>query len=242
MKGRRVTPEQWQDVKKVLAGALERTPEQRRVYLDQTCADPSLRREVESLIAAHEQGDNTIADDMTLGIREAPKPGSMLGPYEIVGRIGAGGMGVVYRARDKRLERDVAIKVFRLGVQVEETARRRFHKEALALAKLNHPNIASVYDVGEQDGTEYLVMEYVAGVPLSERLKSGAIPTSEALSLAQDVSRALEEAHGQGIIHRDLKPGNIIVTAKGRAKVLDFGLAKLLATEGATDATQSFGE
>jgi eukaryotic-like serine/threonine-protein kinase len=237
-----VTPEQWQDVKKVLAGALERPPEQRRAYLDQTCADPSLRREVESLIAAHDQGDNTIADDVTLGIREAPKTGSMLGPYEIVGRIGAGGMGVVYRARDKRLERDVAIKVFRLGVQVEETARRRFHKEALALAKLNHPNIASVYDVGEQDGTEYLVMEYVAGVPLSERLKSGAIPTNEALSLAQDVSKALEEAHGQGIIHRDLKPGNIIVTAKGRAKVLDFGLAKLLAAEGATDATQSFGE
>ena len=237
-----MTPEQWQEVKKLLAGALERTPEQRGVYLDQTCIDSRLRREVESLIAAYEQGDSTIVKDVTLGTREALKSGRMLGPYEILGRIGAGGMGVVYRARDKRLERDVAIKVFPPGVQVDETARRRFRKEALALAKLNHPNIASVYDVGEQDGTEYLVMEYVAGQPLSERLKSGGIPANEALSLAQDVAKALEEAHEQGIVHRDLKPGNIIVTAKGHAKVLDFGLAKLLAREGAKDSTLSFGE
>jgi predicted Ser/Thr protein kinase/dienelactone hydrolase len=236
-----VTPERWQEVKKVLAGALERTPEQRRVYLEQACTDPALRREVEALIAAHEQGD-TIAENVTLGNPDVLKSGGKLGPYEIVTRIGAGGMGVVYRARDKRLERDVAIKVFPPGVQIDETARKRFRKEALALAKLNHPNIAAVYDIGEQDGTDYLVMEYVAGQPLSERLKSGGLPAKEAASLAEDVAKALEEAHEQGVVHRDLKPGNIIVTAKGHAKVLDFGLAKLLARDGAKDATLSFGE
>lgn len=235
-------PEQWQEIKRVLAGALERSREERPVYLDQTRMDSEVRREVESLLQAHERAEDAKAEDATLKGQVALKTGGTLGPYEIVMQIGAGGMGVVYRARDKRLQRDVAIKVFPPGVQVDEAARRRFRKEALALAKLNHPNIATVYDVGEQNGTDYLVMEYVAGQPLSERLKSAPLPASEALSLAEDVTEALKEAHGQGIVHRDLKPANIIVTAKGHAKVLDFGLAKLLAREGAQDATLSFGE
>jgi len=169
--------------------------------------------------------------------------GYRLGPYEISGAIGAGGMGEVYRARDSRLDRDVAIKVLSAGLLTDEKARRRFRKEALALGKLNHPNIATVYDVGERDGMEYLVMEYVTGQPLSERLKSGALPAGEALSLAEDVAEALEEAHKHGIVHRDLKPANIIATRRGHAKVLDFGLAKLLAREDSQDATLlSFGE
>lgn len=237
-----MTSEQWQEIKRVLAGALERVPEERQVYLDQACTDNDVRREVESLLQAHNRAEGAKAESVTRKDQVALKTGVTLGPYEIVTQIGAGGMGVVYRARDKRLERDVAIKIFPPGVQIDEAARRRFRKEALALAKLNHPNIATVYDVGEQNGTDYLVMEYVAGQPLSERLKSGPLPAGEALSLAEDVTEALEEAHGQGIVHRDLKPANIIVTAKGHAKVLDFGLAKLLAIEGAQDATLSFGE
>src|ERR1700757_3564272 len=156
--------------------------------------------------------------------------GTKLGPYEILSPLGAGGMGVVYRARDERLERDVAIKVLPPGLLTDETARRLFRKEALALAKLNHPNIAAVYDVGEQGGTDYLVIEYVPGHSLAERLKSGPLPTVEVLSLGGEIAAALEEAHEQGIIHRDLKPGNIIVTPKGHAKILDFALAKLFET------------
>ncbi len=237
-----MTPEQWQEIKRVLAGALERTPEERPAYLDLACTDQGVRREVESLLRTHEPAFGAGNDDRMTENHQTVKSGSNLGPYQILARIGAGGMGVVYRARDTRLERDVAVKIFPPGVQIDDMARRRFRKEALALAKLNHPNIAAVYDVGEQDGTDYLVMEYVAGRPLSERLKSGGLPVKEAASLAEDVAKALEEAHEQGIVHRDLKPGNIIITAKGHAKVLDFGLAKLLTPEGAKDATLSWGE
>ena len=166
--------------------------------------------------------------------------GSRLGPYEITSAIGAGGMGEVYRARDERLERDVAIKVLPPGVLTDDAARRRFRNEALALAKLSHPNIAAVHDVGEQDGSDYLVMERVAGQSLAEKLKSGPLPAQEVVSLGAQVAAALEEAHEQGVVHRDLKPANIMVTPKGHVKVLDFGLAKLLAPGRAADVTVSF--
>src|ERR1700756_5274143 len=165
--------------------------------------------------------------------------GTKLGPYEILSPPGAGGRGVVYHARDERLERDVAIKVLPPGLLTDETARRLFRREALALAKLNHPNIAAVYDVGEQNGSDYLVMEYVPGHSLAEKLKSGPLPAKEVVLLGGEIAMALEEAHERGVVHRDLKPGNIIVTPKGHAKVLDFGLAKLLATPDTEDVTQS---
>jgi serine/threonine protein kinase/dienelactone hydrolase len=230
-----VTPERWQEVNKVLAGALERTPEERSAFLDEACTDPDLRREVESLLTLQLSGSK---DPPTVTANPLQK-GSKLGPYAILGLLGAGGMGIVYRARDERLQRDVAIKVLPPGALVEDAARRRFRKESLALAKLNHPNIAAVYDVGEQDGTDFLVMEYVPGQSLAEKAKTGALPAREALSLGGEIARALQEAHEQGIVHRDLKPGNIIVTPKGHAKVLDFGLAKLLAPEESGDATLS---
>lgn len=238
-----MTPEQWRDVKRVLAGALERTPSERSAYLDMTCSDATVRSEVESGLATQKQDDaRTLPGSLTATTQETLRSGSRLGPYEIAAQIGAGGMGVVYRARDHRLERDVAIKLFPLGVQVDEVARKRFRKEALALAKLSHPNIAAVYDIGDQDGTEYLVMEYVAGQSLADRVKSGPFSVREAVSLAREVARALEEAHEQGIVHRDLKPGNIMVTPKGHAKVLDFGLAKLLVPEAVGDSTLSASE
>ncbi|HEY1731085.1 MAG TPA: protein kinase [Terriglobales bacterium] len=169
----------------------------------------------------------------------ALKPGTQLGPYQVQERLGAGGMGEVYRAHDNRLQRDVAIKILRPGLLIDEGARSRFRKEALALARLNHPNIAVVYDVGEHDAVDYLVMEYVPGPSLAEKLGSGPCAIAEALSLGIEIASALEEAHEQGVIHRDLKPGNVALTAKGHAKVLDFGLAKLLEPE--QDITLSRG-
>ncbi len=168
--------------------------------------------------------------------------GDNLGPYKIVSALGAGGMGEVFRARDGRLERDVAIKVLRPGLLIDEGMRHRFRKEALALARLNHPNIAVVYDVGEHDGVDYLVMEYVAGQSLAEKLHSGPLTVKEGVSLAREIAEAIEEAHEQGVVHRDLKPSNIAVTAKGHAKVLDFGLAKLLAPATDPELTLSVTE
>jgi eukaryotic-like serine/threonine-protein kinase len=168
--------------------------------------------------------------------------GTHLGPYTIQALLGQGGMGEVYRARDERLQRDVAVKVLPHGVLSDDAARNRFRKEALALARLSHPNIAAVFDVGEQDGADYLVMECVPGQSLSEKLKSGLLSTKEVFSLTLQVAGALEEAHEQGVIHRDLKPSNIMVTPKGHVKVLDFGLAKLLEPAGTPEATLSFAE
>ena len=167
--------------------------------------------------------------------------GTSLGRYTLLEVLGAGGMGVVYRARDERLERVVAVKVLTPGVLVGEEMRRQFRKEALALAKLNHAHIAAVYDVGEQDGVDYLVMELVEGESLAAKIKAGGVSVKEATSILLQVAEALEEAHERGVIHRDLKPANVMVTAKGNAKVLDFGLAKLFAP-GGMDATVSFAE
>ncbi len=236
-----MTPERWQEVKKMLAAALERLPGERQAYLEQACAEPALRREVESLILAHEQAPTTFLAHPAAQPRELAI-GSRLGPYEILALIGAGGMGVVYRARDERLERDVALKVLPAGLLADETVRRRFRKEALALAKLSHPNIAVIHDFGEDGGVNYLVMEYVLGQSLAEKLKLGALPEIELISLGDQIAAALEEAHEHGIVHRDLKPANIMVTPKGQAKVLDFGLAKLLAPAEAGDVTQSVAE
>jgi Tol biopolymer transport system component len=161
--------------------------------------------------------------------------GTRLGPYEVLGPLGAGGMGEVYRARDTRLGRDVAIKL--LPAEVAQDAERlaRFRREAHLLASLNHPHIAAVYGLEELDGKLLLVLELVEGEDLAERLKRGAIPVDEALAIAKQIAEALEEAHEKGIVHRDLKPANIKLTPEGKAKVLDFGLAKAYAAEADAD-------
>jgi eukaryotic-like serine/threonine-protein kinase len=168
--------------------------------------------------------------------------GRTLGHYRIVEKIGAGGMGEVYRARDERLERDVALKVLRSGTLFDEAARRRFRKEALALSRLNHPNIATVHDFDTQDGMDFLVMECVAGQTLSAMLQAGPLPEKEITRLGVQLAEGLEAAHDRGIVHRDLKPGNLRLTPDGRLKILDFGLAKLVRPSSETAATETMTE
>src|SRR5215831_7695365 len=151
--------------------------------------------------------------------------GTKLGPYEIVGLLGAGGMGEVYRARDTRLERTVAVKVLPTEVSANPERKQRFEREARAISSLNHPNICALYDVGSQDGIEYLVLEFVEGETLEKRLEKGPLPTEVLLRHGMEIADALEKAHRSGVIHRDLKPANIMLTKSG-AKLLDFGLAK----------------
>ncbi|MGH9733943.1 MAG: bifunctional serine/threonine-protein kinase/formylglycine-generating enzyme family protein [Candidatus Acidiferrales bacterium] len=234
-----MTSERLQEINKVLAAALERRPEERSAYLDDACRDPDVRRQVEVLIAARDRDEHL--ETQSLSAAETLSGGTRVGPYEVLAPLGAGGMGVVYRARDLRLEREVAIKFLPIHFLVDQAARSRFRQEALALAKVNHPNIASVYDIGEANGADYLVMEYIPGESLAQKLKSGALPVAEAMSVASQVAAALEEAHERGIVHRDLKPANIIVTPKGHVKVLDFGLAKLLSVA-ETENTPTFSK
>src|SRR5439155_24682649 len=154
-------------------------------------------------------------------------PGTKLGPYETQSLLGAGGMGEVYRARDTRLDRVVAIKVLASHLCLDKEHRQRFEREARAISSLNHPNICTIHDVGSQGGIEYLVMEYLEGETLASRLMRGALPLDRALKHGIEVSDALDVAHRRGIIHRDLKPSNIFLTTHGEAKVLDFGLVKV---------------
>src|SRR5512135_2392411 len=151
--------------------------------------------------------------------------GTRLGPYEIVSAVGAGGMGEVYKARDTRLERTVAIKILPQHLSANAELRQRFEREARAISALQHPHICTLYDVGHQDGTDFLVMEYIEGESLAARLAKGPLRTDEVLKLGSEIADALDRAHRQGIVHRDLKPGNVMLT-KGGAKLLDFGLAK----------------
>src|ERR1700732_2178664 len=152
--------------------------------------------------------------------------GTKLGPYEIQSLLGAGGMGEVYRARDARLDREVAIKVLAAHLSDNLELRTRFEREAKAISGLQHPNICVLYDVGRQDGVDFLVMEYLQGETLSARLERKPLTTDETLRIAIDVADALDKAHRSGIVHRDLKPGNVMLTKSG-AKLMDFGLAKL---------------
>ena len=154
--------------------------------------------------------------------------GSRLGPYEILSPLGAGGMGEVYKARDTRLERTVAVKVLSAHLSSSAESRQRFEREAKTISQLSHPHICALYDVGNQDGVEYLVMEYLEGETLSERLLKGSLPFDQVLRYGIEIADALDKAHRQGIVHRDLKPGNVMLTKSG-VKLLDFGLAKAIA-------------
>jgi eukaryotic-like serine/threonine-protein kinase len=238
-----------QSAEELFGATRDLSPERRSAFLDKACGGmPEVRRLVEEMLKRDERLKSYLphsSGEAKDGVDSAATMGDLtgvkLGRYMIVERLGFGGMGVVYRARDEKLERFVAIKILAPGLLLGDEARRRFRREALALAKLNHAHIAAVYDVGEQDGIDYLVMECVPGESLAARLAAGPMTVKDATSITQQIAQALEEAHEQGVIHRDLKPSNVMVTPKGLVKVLDFGLAKLLDMQG-TEETQSLEE
>jgi TolB-like protein len=231
-----VTPERWQEVKKVLAAALERAPGERHAYLDHACAEPDLRREVESLIAAHEQAQTNFLAQPAMQTKELAI-GSRLGPYEILARIGAGGMGEVYRASDTKLGRSVAIKVLPPAFLDDPGRLARFQHEARMLASLNHPNIVTIHSIEETGGVHFLTMELVEGQPLHGLIPKGGLPVERILDFAAAITEALAAGHEKGIVHRDLKPANVMVTGEGHLKVLDFGLAKDIREANSSDAT-----
>jgi eukaryotic-like serine/threonine-protein kinase len=220
-----MTPERWQQVKGVLENVLEVAPHDRAAFLDQACGgDQALRQEVESLLAGEEQGRSSFLQSLP-SLRLVR--GTRLGDYEIQSLLGAGGMGEVYRARDLRLKRDVAIKVLPAFVSSDHDRMRRFEQEAQALAALNHPSILAVYQMGTYEGTPYLVSELLEGETLREQTRRGSLPVRKAVDYAVQTARGLAAAHEKGIVHRDLKPENLFVAKDGRVKILDFGLAKL---------------
>ena len=160
-------------------------------------------------------------------------PGTKLGPYEIAAPLGAGGMGEVYRARDTRLERDVAVKVLPSSYAADADRLRRFEQEARTIAALNHPNILAIHDIGTYDGAPYLVSELLEGESLRDKMHAGALPVRRTIEYALGIAQGLAAAHEKAIVHRDLKPENVFITRDGRIKILDFGLAKLARAEAA---------
>ena len=239
--------EQEQTAEELFGEALDQPRDKRGAFLDRVCAGrPVLRRMVEDLLDENDRLSGFLSEPAFAKDQSAAGLASqtlmlelgkrLLERYLITGKLGTGGMGVVYRARDEKLGREVAIKMLQRGMVAGDDARSRFRREAKALAKMNHAHIASVHDVIEQDGVDCIVMELVAGESLAAKLRNGALPVREATTIVLQVAEALEEAHEQGVIHRDLKPANVMITPKGHAKVLDFGLARLL---GPADGTQT---
>ena len=217
---------------------MTRSPESRAGYLDGACGDDAeLRREVESLLASHEAAPEGFLETPAIEGMESVAPnspsrkplarGARLGSFEIVGPLGAGGMGEVYRARDPRLGRDVAIKVLPMEVAADRDRLKRFEKEARSASALNHPNIVTIYETGSSDGVPWIAMEHVEGETLRRLIADGPLQVKKLLNVAVQIAEGLARAHEAGIVHRDLKPENVMVTKDGLVKILDFGLAKL---------------
>jgi serine/threonine protein kinase len=221
-----MTPKQWQQVREVLAEALEQKMEARPAFLDRACSsNPWLRQEVELLLSSDEELRSSFLQSSTLQLNLTP--GAKLGDYEVQGLLGSGGMGEVYRARDTRLGREVAIKVLPAILSHDPDRLRRFEQEARAVAALNHPNILAVFQMGTYEEAPYLVSELLEGNTLREQLVRGPLPLRKTIDFGVQIAHGLAAAHEKGIVHRDLKPENLFVTKDGRVKILDFGLAKL---------------
>lgn len=230
-----MTPERWRQIERLYHEALEHPPGDRAAFLAEASAgDDELRREVESLLASEEQTGNFIEsppEDVIAGMIAEEQAHSILertlGHYKIQSMLGAGGMGEVYRARDTRLDRDVAVKILPEHLAGSPEAFERFEREAKAVAALSHPNILSIFDFGTEDGVSYAVMELLEGETLRERLRGGAIPWKEVVEIGVHICEGLAAAHARGIIHRDLKPENLFLTRDGQVKILDFGIARV---------------
>ena len=241
--------ERWRLIERLYLSAAARPAGERAAFLADACAgDTALQAEIESLLAQPESAVNALespAVNAVSGLRDSSvavvpgriEPGTTWGPYFIHGLLGRGGMGEVYRARDPKLGRDVAIKVLPAQRAGDPHYFARFEREARVLASLNHPHIGTIYGFEEVLGVHGLVLELVDGPTLADRITSGPLPVPEALTIARQIADALDAAHGAGIVHRDLKPANIKVTPAGVVKVLDFGLAKVAA--GGTDPRAS---
>lgn len=219
-------------ISRIYVAALEVAEQDRPSFLEQVCqGDVELRSELESLLAYEARADGFIdRSALQIGAENLAAErkfliGRQIGHYQIVARIGAGGMGEVYRATDTRLNRTVAIKILSAHLSLRPDLRKRFEREAKAISNLNHPHICTLHDIGQAEGFDYLVMEYLEGEALAKRLKKSPLPTEQLLRIAIEIAGALDQAHRKGVIHRDLKPGNIMLTKTG-AKLLDFGLAK----------------
>ena len=226
-----MNPERWQRIKDLFNAALERDSPGREEYLDTACdGDPTLRRQIEDLLAAYRTDfleEDSI--DPKKGVNTRLAPGQMIDHYTVTRLLGVGGMGEVYLARDVVLQRDVAIKLLTAnGLSSEDESRHRLLREARAAAALDHPNICSVYEVVEKDQLAFIAMQYIDGQTLASRLKAGPLGVDETLHIAVQIADALAAAHARGLIHRDIKPENIMLTGAGQAKVMDFGLAKIL--------------
>src|ERR1700732_126649 len=228
-----MSSERWERTKEILEQALCLASDERQGYLESACGvDADLRLDVESLIAAHaEAGSQFLVaaapEVLQLARSRALTAGTKLGPYEIIAPLGAGGMGEVYRARDTHLGRTVAIKILPTAFSAHQDRLHRFKEEARSASALNHPNIITIHDLGQEGSTHYIAMELVEGKTLRELLGSGPLPMRKAIEIAAQVAEGLTKAHEAGIAHRDLKPENLMISHDGLVKILDFGLAKL---------------
>jgi Tol biopolymer transport system component/predicted Ser/Thr protein kinase len=229
-----MTPERWRRITGMFHAARARELGTRAAFLEQECgSDQVLRAEVDALLVAYEEAGSFGDTALVPGSGESMSliAGTCLGPYKILSAIGAGGMGEVYRARDTRLGRDVALKILPPLAALDADRRARFEQEARAASALNHPNIVSVLDIGEASGIAFLVMEYVDGKTLREVLEAGDVPLRKQLDVACQIADGLAKAHAAGIVHRDLKPENVMVSTDGFVKILDFGVSKLTAPD-----------
>jgi eukaryotic-like serine/threonine-protein kinase len=241
-----MTPERWQQIDGLLEEALGRATNERAAFLDQACAgDEALRRKVDDLLAAHAQAENFIetpaleVEAKALAEQTRSMVGRQLGRYQILALLGAGGMGEVYRARDTRLNRAVAIKVLPPHLTQDSVALARFEREAQAVAALSHPNILAIHDFGMEQDIHYAVTELLEGETLRQRLTHKVLPWREAVKLGVAVADGLAAAHVKGVIHRDLKPENIFLTNDSRVKILDFGLARRKPVAPLSDASSA---